>query len=304
MQAIPRRAIDGIVLLDKPEGVSSNAALQRVKRLFNAKKAGHTGSLDLPASGLLPICLGEATKITAYLLNADKRYHSRVRLGVRTRTGDAAGEIVERQPVPVLDAPAVAAVLRRFCGAIEQIPPMHSALKRGGQPLYRLAARGITVERPPRTVAVHTLRLIALSGDEIEIDVHCSKGTYIRALAEDLGRALGTCAHVLTLRRYSLGPFDIEAAQTLAQVEERALSSPASLDAILTPMDRALAHLAAVCLPAVAAGHLRCGQAVRLDDTPRAGIVRIYDDREQFLGIGEALADGRIAPRRLINAGA
>ncbi len=304
MQVTGRRAVHGIVLLDKPEGISSNGALQRVKRLFNAKKAGHTGNLDLPASGLLPICLGEATKVTPHLLNADKRYRSRVRFGVRTTTGDAAGEIVERQPVPVLDAQAVATVLTRFSGLIEQIPPMHSALKRGGQPLYRLAARGITVERAPRTVAVHALRLIDLSADEMEIDVHCSKGTYIRTLAEDLGKALGTCAHVLTLRRCSVGPFDIEAAQTLGQLEERAARGAASLDAVLTPMDHALAHLAAVCLPGVVATYVRCGQAVRLNGAPHAGIVRIYDEREQFLGIGEALADGRIAPRRLINPGA
>ncbi|MGQ0657650.1 MAG: tRNA pseudouridine(55) synthase TruB [Chromatiales bacterium] len=300
-QAAGRRDVQGILLLDKPAGMSSNAALQQVKRLFRAQKAGHTGNLDVPANGLLPICFGEATKITPYLLNANKRYRSRFRFGVRTTTGDAAGEIIEQQPVPALDPREVDEVLMRFTGVIEQIPPMHSALKYQGQRLYRLAVRGLTVERAPRPVSVFELRRTNLAPDELEVEVHCSKGTYIRALAEDVGSALGTCAHVLALRRTGVEPFDIGEAWSLEHLERLAAQGLAALDATLKPMDSALGHLVAVSLSDTTAYYLRSGQPVRTSGAPRQGIVRMYDPQQRFLGIGEALADGRIAPRRLIN---
>ena len=202
-----RRDVNGIILLDKAIGLSSNAALQEVKRLFNANKAGHTGSLDPLASGMLPICLGEATKVSAFLLDADKRYRVRCRLGVRTTTADAEGEIIEERPIDGIDVARITAVLPRFTGQIEQIPPMYSALKHQGQRLYALARQGIEVDRQPRTLFIHELSLLGLENGECTLDVHCSKGTYVRTLAEDIGAALGCGAHVSALRRTGLGPY-------------------------------------------------------------------------------------------------
>lgn len=209
-----RRDVDGILIFDKPLGMSSNAALQKVRWLFNASKGGHTGSLDPLASGVLPLCLGEATKFSQYLLDADKTYITEARLGMTTSTGDAEGEVLEIKPCQVTLA-EVQALLPRFTGEIEQIPPMYSALKHDGQPLYKLARAGETVERKPRSVTIRQLTLLGLEGDRLRLQVHCSKGTYIRTLVEDIGAALGCGAHVAELRRVQAGPFDLARAVTL-----------------------------------------------------------------------------------------
>jgi tRNA pseudouridine55 synthase len=295
-----RRAVHGIVLLDKPVGITSNTALQRVKRLFNAAKAGHTGNLDGPASGLLPICLGEATKVTPFLLDADKEYIARIRFGTRTTTADAAGEVIETRPVPALDTDTVDDVLRGFIGEIEQVPPMYSALKHEGERLYRLAAQGMTVERKARTVTILALERLALAADELEIRVRCTKGTYIRTLAEDIGAALGTAGHVLTLRRTAVAPFRIENAHTLDELERRADHGLQDLDTVLLAMDRALPQLAAVQFSRDSAYYVRTGQAVRTAGAA-SGLLRMYDEQGRFMGIGETTDDGRVAPRRLIN---
>ncbi|MCG3143715.1 MAG: tRNA pseudouridine synthase B [Gammaproteobacteria bacterium] len=299
-RARERRAVHGIVLLDKPVGITSNAALQRVKRLFNATKAGHTGNLDGPASGLLPVCLGEATKVTPYLLDADKEYVARIAFGIRTTTADAAGEVIETRSVPALDVEAVDRVLRRFQGEIEQVPPMYSALKHQGERLYRLAAQGVTVERKARTVTIHAIERLALGASDLEIRVRCSKGTYIRTLAEDIGGALGTVAHLLALRRTRVAPFGIEDAHALDELERRAAAGMQELDAVLIAMDLALPQLAAVQFSRDSAYYVRTGQAVRTAGAA-AGLLRMYDEEGRFMGIGERIADGRVAPRRLVN---
>ncbi len=299
-RARERRAVHGIVLLDKPVGITSNMALQRVKRLFNATKAGHTGNLDGPASGLLPVCLGEATKVTPYLLDADKEYVARIAFGTRTTTADAAGEVIESRPVPALDVDAVDGALRRFLGEIEQVPPMYSALKHRGERLYRLAAQGLTVERKARTVTIHAIERLALGASELEIRVRCSKGTYIRTLAEDIGGALGTVAHLLALRRTRVAPFGIEDAHALDELERRAAAGMQALDAVLIAMDLALPQLAAVQFSRDSAYYVRTGQAVRTAGAA-AGLLRMYDEEGRFMGIGERIEDGRVAPRRLVN---
>ncbi len=295
------RPIDGLLLLDKPSGLTSNAALQKVKRIYRAQKAGHTGNLDPLATGLLPICLGEATKFTAFLLDADKRYLTRARLGVRTTTGDAEGEVLERRPVPALDRKAVEAALERFRGPVEQIPPMHSAIKRDGRPLYELAREGVTVEREPRQVEIHSLELLGISGEELELEVYCSKGTYIRTLIEDIGEALGCGAHVSALRRTAAGPFRIEDAVLLQRLEELAGEGELeALDGLLLPLDRVLDGLPALRLAGDSGYYLSQGQAVQQYPAPAAGLLRLYDERGRFLGVGESTGDGRIAPRRLV----
>jgi len=302
MPARAKRPIDGIVLLDKPAGLSSNAALQIVKRLYQAAKAGHTGSLDPLASGLLPICLGEATKLSRFLLAADKTYRFTARLGATTSTGDTEGETLSVRPIPALDRAAVNAVLARFTGPIQQLPPMYSALKHQGQPLYRLARQGKEVERTPRRVMIHELKLLALDETYMECTVRCAKGTYIRTLAEDIGEALGCGAHVIALRRTGAGPYSVTQASTLTGLQERANS--AALDALLQPMDQALAAWPALTLPADSAYYLCHGQPVRTAQAPAQGWVRLYEgDQGRFLGIGEILDDGRVAPRRLLQPG-
>lgn len=295
------RAIDGIILLDKATGLSSNAALQQVKRLFNARKAGHTGSLDPLANGLLPICLGEATKVSAFLLDADKRYRVTCRLGVRTTTGDAEGQIVEELPIDGIDAARVAAVLTRFTGPIEQIPPMYSALKHQGQRLYQLARQGIEVERPARAVTIHALQLLELNGADCTLDVHCSKGTYVRTLAEDIGAALGCGAHVSYLRRTGVGPYDEAQMRTLDELAALNTQGAAVLDGALLPIETALLHWPEVSLSTDAAFYLGQGQAVLVPHAPTHGWVRLYGAGRNFLGMGEIQDDGRVAPRRLMN---
>jgi tRNA pseudouridine55 synthase len=307
------RNVTGILLLDKPLGLTSNDALQRVKRLYRAAKAGHTGSLDPLATGLLPVCLGAATKFSAFLLDADKRYRVRVRLGETTATGDAEGEVLETRPVEGIDAARVRSALAGFLGEIDQLPPMYSAVKHEGERLYKLARRGVEVERQPRRISIFVLELTDFALPEIELDVHCSKGTYVRTLAEDIGAVLGCGGYVSALRRTGVGPYregpgapeggaDPHPFVTLEQVRDLAEGEGAAprLDALLLPLDSALDHWPAVRLSADAAFYLQQGQAVLIPQAPTEGLVRLYDQSRRFLGVGEIQDDGRVQPKRLV----
>ena len=296
------RDVNGILLLDKPSGITSNEALQQVKRLYFAKKAGHTGSLDPLASGVLPICLGEATKVSAFLLDADKRYQVRCQLGVRTATADAEGEVLETRPVGGYSGEQLEAVLEEFRGSIEQIPPMYSALKHQGQRLYKLARQGIEVEREPRPVEIYELTVAGQGEDWLDISVHCSKGTYVRTLAEDIGNRLGCGAHVSALRRTAVGPYGddkLVGLETLRGLKEQ--DTPA-MDALLLPIESALSQWPDVDLSTDAAFYLQQGQAVLVPRAPTSGWVRLYEGNRSFLGMGEILDDGRVAPRRLMKS--
>jgi tRNA pseudouridine55 synthase len=290
--------VHGVLLFDKPVGVTSNEALQQVKRLYQARKAGHTGSLDRTASGLLPLCLGEATKFSSFLLDSDKHYTATCRLGIRTTTGDAAGEVVESRPVSGVDRERLEGVLKDFRGEIQQVPPMYSALKHHGDRLYNLARQGVEVERAPRRVTIHALDLLALGESELEIDVRCSKGTYVRTLAEDIGEGLGCGAHVVALRRLGVGPFDDPAMYSLDALQGLAAEGFEALDALLLPLDYALTDWPKVVLGGDSVYYLRQGQPVLVPRAPTQGWVRLYTN-EQFFGVGEILDDGRVAPRRL-----
>lgn len=295
-----RRDVHGVLLFDKPLGDSSNTALQKVKRLFNAKKAGHTGSLDPLASGLLPICFGEATKLSNYLLDADKTYHFTCRLGVTTTTGDAEGEVLNRQPVQAYQKEQVETVLARFSGEIEQIPPMYSALKHQGKRLYELARQGISVEREPRRVTIHELRLLNLTDDQLECIVRSSKGMYVRTLAEDIGAELGCGAHVIQLRRLSVGAYQNPQMITLEDLQTRLdQHDMAALDELLLPLDSALSAWPKLLLNDELTAYIKSGNPVRVRQSPAQGWLRLYDSNERFIGIGEVLPDGRVAPRRL-----
>lgn len=272
------RSIDGILLLDKPLELGSNEVLQRTKRLFQARKAGHTGSLDRLASGLLPLCFGEATKLSGFLLDSDKRYQSVFRLGVTTTTGDAEGEVLETRAVPTVSDAELDAILRRFTGEIKQVPPMHSALKHKGQRLYKLAHRGLTVPREPRSITIFALQLLERGEDFLRVTVHCSKGTYIRTLGEDIGAALGCGAHVIELRRTHAGPYDIADAVDLDGLHASAELGLTALDDLLLPMESALGHWPSVSLPAHAAFYLRQGQPVLVPHAPTEGLVRVLDE--------------------------
>lgn len=286
----------GVLLLDKPEGLSSNSALQRVRRLLGAKKAGHVGSLDPLATGMLPICLGEATKIAGEILSGSKRYQFAVQLGARTATGDREGAVVESAPVPQLDTAAVQTVLPRFLGKQQQIPPMYSAIKRDGQPLYRLARAGVEVEREPREIEIHELTLHGVEDSVIELEASCSKGTYIRTLAEDIASALGTCGHVVRLRRLSVAPFEHEPMETLEAIERACAEGNRPR---LIPADAALPQLPPVRLSQVAASRVARGQQVSGFPVKNPGRVRLYDERGRFMGLGEVDEWGIVKPRRL-----
>ncbi len=301
------RPVDGILLLDKPLGVSSNHALQSVKRLYEAAKAGHTGSLDPLATGVLPLCFGEATKFSQYLLDADKAYESTFVLGTVTDTGDAEGRVLEDKDASGVTESDVITALQAFEGDIEQIPSMFSAIKQGGQPLYKLARKGLEVERKPRSVVIKTLQLRAFRGGErpeADIYLECSKGTYVRSLAEDLGRAIGCGAFVSALRRTRAGPFGIEDSMTLNALEAlKGVGESGQLDTLLLPTDAALGALPLVRLSESSGFYMRQGQPVMVSNGPRDGIVRVALDSGEFLGVGEMLDDGRVAPRRLIVTG-
>lgn len=299
-----RRTISGILVLDKPHGMSSNQALQKVRWLLNAEKAGHTGSLDPLATGVLPLCFGEATKFSQYLLDADKGYETVAQLGVTTTTGDAEGEVLERREVTV-DRADVEALLPGFRGQIQQIPPMYSALKKDGQPLYKLARAGEVVEREARSVTISRLELLALDNHQLRLAVACSKGTYIRTLVEDLGRELGCGAHVAELRRTQAGPFGLAQAVTLEALERaHAEGGCEALDRFLLPSDSGLEHWPLLQFSEHSAYYWLHGQPVRAPEAPKFGMVRVQDHTGRFIGIGEVSEDGRIAPKRLISTGA
>lgn len=302
------RPVNGILVLDKPAQQSSNRALQTAKHAYFAQKAGHTGSLDPLATGVLPVCFGEATKFSQFLLDSDKAYCSTFKLGVITASGDADGDVLEERDADAVTAEDVKQALRGFEGEIEQLPSMFSALKHQGQPLYKLARQGVEVERQPRRVTVHELvmegfRSAGETGDKPEVDVmiRCSKGTYVRSIAEDLGQVLGCGAHVIALRRIAAGPFDesravsLETLETLKQGEEFA-----AMDALLLPVDIAVQQFPAVKLVESSSFYVRQGQPVFVPNAPTEGLVRIYADTDEFMGMGEVLDDGRIGPKRLV----
>jgi len=318
-----KRSINGILLLDKPKKMTSNQALQTVKQLFSASKVGHTGSLDPLATGLLPLCFGEATKFSQFLLNADKTYIVSACLGIKTNTGDAEGEIIESRPISNYSVNQLETVLSAFRGTISQIPPMFSALKHKGRPLYKLARQGIVVERSPRTVTVHSLRLLdrnnhadisnlhedcELPGNTdknsnakniLYLEIKCSKGTYIRTLIEDIGEALRCGAYVSDLRR--LGVADYHAEQ-MVSLEELQTLSQAECDQKLLSLDSLLNEWPVLKISQAAAYYLYRGQAVLLPNLPKQGLLRLLlQESGRFIGVGEILEDGRIAPRRLVD---
>lgn len=294
------RDIDGIVVLDKATGKSSNAALQQVKHLYEARKAGHTGSLDPLATGVLPLCLGEATKVSQFLLDSDKGYRTRIKLGVRTDSADSEGEVIAERDHLAVQREDIEQALAQFRGEIEQLPPMHSALKKDGVPLYKLARQGKTVEREPRQVSIYRIELNSFIDDELELEIECSKGTYIRAIADDLGEALGCGAHVVALHRTRAGAFtDRDAIKVEALIQEKELNGLAGLDQLLVPMDSAVADLPKVRLPEITASQIKHGQAVLVPHLPADGLVRLYEE-EQFIGIGIIDDEGKVAPKRLI----
>jgi len=300
------RAVSGVLLLDKPAGITSNKALQEVKHLFSAAKAGHTGSLDPLATGMLPICLGEATKVSAFLLDADKRYRVVCRLGVTTTTGDADGEVMQTRDCAPVSMKDIEKLVPQFSGTISQIPPMYSAVKHQGQRLYALAREGIEVERKPRAVQIYQLLLHSLHDCLLDLEVACSKGTYVRTLVEDMGEALGCGAHVVELRRLSVGPFDgdMVTIDQLRAAADAADNDPfAVLDSYLLPIDSGIADWPDVHLDPDAAFYMKQGQPVLVPHAPTEGWVRIYD-KSRFLGVGEIQDDGRVAPRRMIQASA
>jgi tRNA pseudouridine55 synthase len=291
--------VDGILLLDKPEGLTSNAALQRARRAFRARKAGHTGSLDPLASGLLPVCFGQATKASGMLLDADKTYRVSIALGERTATGDREGEVIERAPVPSLSVDSVRRIATGFLGESQQVPPMYSALKHRGERLYRLARQGIEVERPPRRIVIHRLELLGLEAGRLELEIDCSKGTYVRSLAEDFARACGTVGHVHSLRRLRLGPFREPRLYSLEAVEASA-DRPLELQAMLLPADAAIPGLPAVRLGLAEQACVLRGQPV-FAAGPGDALVRIYGADGLFLGVGRMSAEGRrLAPERIM----
>lgn len=299
------RDVNGILVIDKPQGVTSNGILQQVKRLYGAAKAGHTGALDPLATGVLPLCFGEATKFSQMMLDSDKAYITTARLGVRTETGDSEGEVVEEKPVPPLDADQVEAVLERFRGAIEQVPSMYSALKHKGRPLYEYAREGIEVERPARPVTIYELTLLELRDNEMDLAVSCTKGTYIRSLVEDIGEALGCGAHVNALRRTMASGFTLANAHDVSELEAMRERGE-SLDGLLQAPDSALSMFPEVRLEGSAAVSILNGQQVRISNQPLEGYVRLYGE-QGFIGLAEAFPEGErvlLVPRRLVKGSA
>jgi len=298
------RSVHGVVLLDKPLNISSNHALQKIKRLFNAAKAGHTGSLDPLATGMLPICLGEATKISAFLLDADKTYRFKCKLGEKTTTADAEGDVIDSRPFEHIQQTDIENVLPEFVGEVLQVPPMYSALKKDGQRLYDLARQGIEVERKARPVTIYSLELLSFENGEVELETRCSKGTYVRTLAEDLGEKLGCGAYVTMLRRTSVGPYQagMVTMEQLLELGEQARESAdyAALDSLMLDLDSGIADWPKVELDADSSYYIKLGQPVQIARAPTEGKVRIYDD-SGFIGVGEMQDDGRIAPKRMMN---
>ena len=302
------RSVNGIFLLNKPLDRSSNQALQRVKNLFDANKAGHTGALDPLATGVLPICLGEATKFSQFLLDSDKHYRSTFVLGVATETGDCDGDTVSQADASALTQNQIDSAIEAFRGEIQQIPSMYSALKHNGQPLYKLARQGIEVERDARTINVYKFEILDFRPGpqaELDVEVHVSKGTYVRTLAEDLGAALGCGAHVSALHRHIAGPFTEQESMTLPELEKlRENCEAPELDYLLKPMDIAVADRMAVELSEIVAGYFQLGQEVMSTQAFRNGqegdIVRVFREGGAFLGVGTVTEDGKVAPKSLV----
>lgn len=295
------RPVNGMLVIDKPRGLSSNDVVQKVKKLYGAQKVGHTGSLDPLATGVLPLCFGEATKFSQFLLSSDKRYWVRIKLGVATDTGDADGEVVTRSEASHITERDILELLDRFRGEIQQVPSMYSALKHNGQPLYKLARQGIEVPRKARCVQIFSNDLISFQGTEFELSIHCSKGTYVRTIAEEIGAALNVGAHVVALRRIGAGPFDEEDQVTIDFLE--AEREKGSLDKFLLPTSSAVGHWPEVKLTDATSFYLKQGQPVLIPHAPTSGWVRLCESNgqeEDFLGVGEVLDDGRVAPRRLV----
>lgn len=295
------RNISGVLLLDKPEGMTSNKALQEVKFLYKAAKAGHTGSLDPLATGLLPICFGEATKLSAFLLDADKHYRVRVKLGETRTTADAEGEVLEQADPSGVTQELLQQTLNDFLGEQQQLPPMYSAIKHQGERLYKLARKGLEVEREHRAITIHSLQLLDFSLPEFKMDVHCSKGTYVRTLAEDIGKQLGCGAYVSGLRRTGVGPYDDQSMVTLDEVR-KAFSDKLfqEMDDWFLPLESALAEWPQVELSADATFYMKQGQPILVPNAPTSGWVRLYTNETDFLGVGQILDDGRVAPKRLM----
>lgn len=292
-------AVDGLLLLDKPSGMTSNRALQTVRRLLNARKAGHTGSLDPAATGMLPLCFGEATKVCAYLLNADKSYRVTAKLGIATNTGDVDGKETSTAAVPELSADDWDAILQGFSGESTQIPPMFSALKKNGKRLYELARKGETVERDPRPVRINEIRLLEIAGSRLVFRVSCSKGTYIRVLVEDIARVAGTVAHTARLHRESVGDFAAVDMLDMAAVEDLAAQDIEALRAKLLPPDVALASMQMVSISAAEAANFSAGQSVEVAAAQATGLTRVYGAGRKFIGVGEVTCNGQLAPRRV-----
>ncbi len=304
------RAVNGVLLLDKPYEMSSNGALQKVKRIYFAQKAGHTGALDPLATGMLPICLGEGTKFSQFLLDTDKTYQVTAKLGIRTTTSDADGEIVSEKPVNVT-AEQLAQALDSFRGTTKQIPSMYSALKYKGQPLYKYAREGIEVPRESRDITVFSLDLLRFEGDEVDLNIHVSKGTYIRTIVDDLGELLGCGAHVANLRRSAVGNYPTDKMVTLEQLEklleqanEEEISPSELLDPLLLPMTTACDGIPAVFIDDMSANFLRHGNPVQASNAPVDGLVQVFiGDNEidgEFIGVGHIDDNGLVAPKRIV----
>ena len=293
--------VKGILLLDKPVGISSNRLLQNVKYIYNAKKAGHTGSLDVPASGLLPICFGEATKVSGYLLNSNKKYFVQCKLGETTTTGDAAGTVLLARKITKISESILTKIFKNFVGDIQQIPPMFSSLKHNGKRLHEFAYKGIEIERKPRDIRIYSIELLRISQDYFEIEVFCSKGTYIRTLVEDIGEEIGCGAHVSSLRRLETGPFNLLHSASLKEIEFTAKKGKQALYDLLLPMDTALKDFPKILLTEDKVFCLRQGQSIEVSDIPRLGQLRIYNSSNEFIGLGDAIKNNLIKPKRLIN---
>jgi tRNA pseudouridine55 synthase len=296
------RNITGIVIIDKPTGRSSNHVLQQVKRLFDAKKAGHTGALDPLATGVLPICLGEATKVSSYLLDADKRYHVTCQLGAVTDSGDSDGKILSTSEIPSFSEQDIVNLLPDFMGEQDQVPPMFSALKYQGQPLYKLARQGIEVERKSRKITIYDIKLLSITSESFTLDVQCSKGTYIRTLVEDISHKLGSGGHVTMLRRVSAAGYDLEQAITVEQLEEIAEQDMQRLDDELLPTENALPEWPSIYTTDEMVDALRHGQTIKVNQTFESEKVRLFDANKKFIGLGEMTDQGIVAPKRVFVA--
>ena len=295
------RDLSGVVVLDKPRDMTSSDAVQHVKSSFNARKVGHTGSLDPLATGVLPLCFGEATKFSRFLLTSDKKYWVKLKLGIRTASGDADGDVVEERSTDGVTQDRIQHALESFRGEIDQIPSMYSAIKYRGKPLYKYARQGVEIERESRRINVYSIELSTFSGSEMTLRVHCSKGTYVRTIVDDLGEQLGCGAHVVELRRLMAGPFKESDMVTFEEIETARVDG--SLDELLAPISSAVSQWPAVRLSATSAYYIRQGQPVLVPHAPSEGWVQLREscsNDEWFLGMGEIMEDGRVAPRRLI----